>query len=171
MGYAEIEKGQTAYRIQVSLNLEQSYYQDRNCQNLGELKAAYLEKISALGLDVKKFKEDRFATASYIAPNTTFLYYLTTDKEELSQVIDLKFTGANAYTVERQTAIGDAQYEQLVKNALQDAAGKAKKMAAIMGRTLGSVKNIKHRLDVRERWENHNRTGDVLHMDVIYTLE
>ncbi|MFS4416941.1 SIMPL domain-containing protein [Maribacter sp. 2307ULW6-5] len=170
-GYATLNREITAYRAQVTINLEQRFYQDRTYGTVAELQAAYLEKVRQVGLDTAQFREDRFANGGYPSADTTILIFETEDQQALLTLVDLKFAGANIYNIEAKTRLGDTGYAQLVKTAHGDAQKKGTDLAKAMGKQLGAIKSMGNRTDIGERWYSYNSRTEIFSLEVTYWVE
>lgn len=141
-GNTLVKRSITQYRAKITLNLDQAYYSNPECQTIADLKAIYFEKLKAQGFDISGLVENEMEASyyGYLKGGTSFTYE-TADKEELALLSKVRMNGVTT-TYFFKYEITDQQQDQYRKEAFKDAVKNAEKLAKIASVEIGDIISI-----------------------------
>lgn len=171
-GSALFNRETTAYRVKVTLNMDQVYYSDPQVKSLEELKEKYFKTLREEGLDPSVFKELRmeFLSLGYQKEGTV-LSFETTSQALAEKMLGVKMNGITMQ-YQFKAVLSPEKRNELRKTALLDARKNAEDLCKISGGILGEIVNISETTPRLEVWSSYYDSYDeLLALDVSFELK
>ncbi|MFD0796123.1 SIMPL domain-containing protein [Maribacter chungangensis] len=155
MGSATLEREVTAYKIKVTLNMDQVYYADPQCKTLEEFKDKYYAALTREGFDPSQLVEKKmeFMTLGY-QKEGTILQLETTSKEMAEKLMKVRLNGVSLQFNTKNTLTA-AKRSLARKEALEDARTHAEELCKIAGKSLGEIVYISENTPVTGIWKSY----------------
>lgn len=171
-GSSIIKREVVAYRSKITLNMEQVYYANPDCQSLQQLKEVYFEKVEKKGLNPLKFKEDKFEFSTYgYNKDGTILVYETTSKSEIEKLASIRLTGVSVQQ-SFKFEMSEERRQLYLENALKSAETNAKRISAITGLEIKEIASISESSPLMNLWKNHHQDYDeYITVQVTYSFQ
>jgi uncharacterized protein YggE len=171
-GSAVIERETTAYRIKVTLNMDQVYYSDPQCKTLEEFKDKYYSALTKEGFDPTKFEEKKmeFLTLGYQKEGTILQFY-STSKQMAEKLMNVKMNGVSLQYSAKAT-LTSTKKDILRKEALADARAHAMQLCKIAGTTIGDIVYISENAPRTDVWKSYyDSYEELLSITVSFQME
>lgn len=172
-GYADPVEESTIYKTDVTLSIENNYYNETCCNTLEELKKKYFAEAEKLGIDISKFELDEFGydALGYRKPGAIYRFE-TDNKEEILNVRRIKLIQAKASYVQMKIELSDKEIKRTLELALEDAEKNATVIAKLADRKLDEIKSISsYEIGAEPYWQSINTKPRNMRLTVIYKLK
>ncbi|WP_394750782.1 SIMPL domain-containing protein [Spongiimicrobium salis] len=130
------------YTASMIISLNNVYY-EAQLTNLAELKATYLAKLEKAGIDTSTITDDAlsYALLGYDKEGS-ILKYKTTSLESMKTFLSVKALDVTKSDTTLQTELNQDQMAAYAQLAIENARGKAEKIAQKIGRKVGKIMSI-----------------------------
>lgn len=141
-GMAKIERTIKTYILDIVITEDLAYTEEKRTGE--EVKKAFFNKAKAAGFEATRFKEDKltYALTQYGAGGSLYSIETTNPEEviKLNQLITDK-TGTLSIIARRVTYLPVSDFSKIIAVAFADGKARAEKMAAVLGKKLGSLQS------------------------------
>lgn len=171
-GSAVINRETKAYRVKVTLNMDQVYYSDPQVKSLEEFKEKYFKTLREEGLDPSVFEELKmeFLSLGYQKEGTV-LNFETTSQELAEKILGVKMNGITMQ-YQFKSVLNPEKMSALRKTALLDARKNAEVLCKISGGTLGEILSISESTPRPEVWSSYyDSYEELLSLSVSFELK
>ncbi|MBG6133152.1 hypothetical protein IWQ47_004514 [Aquimarina sp. EL_43] len=149
-------------------------YQNIESKSISQLKEDYKNKLNTIGVDFEKFKENvlyKITSTGYGAQ--AYYFYVTKSLDEVKKIHAQKMKGVTITWVD-VIAKEKTNEEMMVlnKKAIQDARGKATRIAGSINKKVGSIQSIKD-TNYKQQYYNVNKSQELQkhYITVTFVLE
>ncbi|WP_400078156.1 hypothetical protein [Winogradskyella sp. R77965] len=162
------------YKTEVTLTMDNGYYDDSPYKTLDDLMAKYYEELKKENVDISKFTRDDLAyVASGYRKKGTTLRFITKDKKEILRVTGIKMAQVMPSYVQVKSETTDEDVKMLTKKALVDARKNAEILTESAGEELDKIYSINssYSSGYDSYWKSPNSSSEYFSITVVYTLK
>ena len=162
------------YKTEVTLTMDNGYYDDSPYKTLDDLMAKYYEELKKENVDISKFTRDDLAyVASGYRKEGTILKFITKDKKEILKVTGIKMAQIMPSYVQVKSETKEADIILLTEKALINARRNADIIADSMGSEIDEILSINtgYSIGNDDYWRSPNSGPDYFNLTVVYTLK
>ena len=163
-----------SYKIDVTLTMDNGYYDESQYKTLAELITKYYEKLKNDKIDVSKFTRDDLAyAASGFRKEGTILRFITKDKNEILKFINVKMAQVTPSYVQVKSEVSDADIKILTKKAIEDARKNAEVVAESAGEEIDELYSINssYTSGYNTYWNSPSSNPEYFSVTVVYSLK
>ncbi|MGJ1195591.1 hypothetical protein ACR777_08045 [Sphingobacterium spiritivorum] len=140
---AKVEKTIKTYILDILITEELSYTEEK--RSLEDIKKVFFERAKAAGFDSTRFTEDKltYALTQYGAGGSFYSFQTSSPEEVIkfnSLIVDK--TGTVSIMARRVTYLPVKDFSKIIAAAVADGKARAEKMAAAMGKKLGTLQTV-----------------------------
>jgi len=162
------------YKTEVTLTMDNGYYDDSPYKTLESLMAKYYEELKNLNIDTSKFIQDDLAyAATGYRKGGTVLRFETSNQEEIIKLTSVKMTQVTPSYVQVKSVFSEAEIKAMTKAAVADARKSAELLAEAADEEIDGLYSISGRYNVGadEYWRSANSGPEYFSVTVVYKLK
>jgi len=172
-GSAEKPLENVTYKTEITLTLDNGYYDDGPYKTLDELLAKYYAEVKGLSIDTSKFTRDdlAYAAAGY-RKEGTILKFETKNKKDIIKLTSVNMSQVTPSYILIKSKLSEAEIKFLTTKALEDARKNAEILAEVSGVKIDKIFSISSsNLGSDTYWRSGNTDPEYYRLTVVYTLK